>query len=251
MKQARGAKTEGVTIALLALLLTPCSSSRHIESPSPPGPALGLNATNEEVGLLLTYVLVPNGPGAWVKDAQWHEYVFTLRNLSDKTVTIERIRLVDPRGLYIDPSVNPLQLEKTSDALAAQYKDAAVAVAPAVIGGVALIGAGAAIGVIAPPTLLIAVPAYGIYKVQKAHRTAQEREELERELNRQLPSFTLAGQSTVSGSLFFPIVPNPRALTVDYRIGSEMKELALAIPPPGGLPLAGSAASPVATVESP
>src|SRR5262245_24826176 len=241
MRRAHWRKMERVTITLVALALAACSGSRQIASPTLPGPELNATATSEEVGLTLKYILVPNGPGSWVKDAQWHEYVFTLRNLSDKTVTIDRLRLIDPRGLYIDPSVSPLQLEKTSDALAAQYKDAAVSAIPAALGAAALIGAGAAIGVVAAPAVLVVAPAYGVYKIHKAHRTSQEREELERELTRrQLPSFTLAGQSTVSGSIFFPIVPNPRAFVVNYRLGSEMKEFALAMSAPAGLPTATS-----------
>jgi hypothetical protein len=232
MKRPRRGGMAGAVIALLALLVESCSGSRYIEAPAAPGPELGLTAQSEDLGMAITHIVGPNGPGAWVKDASWTEYTFTLRNLTDKTVTIERIRLVDPRGLYIDPSVNPLQLEKTSEALAAQYKDAVALATPAIVGTAALIGAGTVIGVVAPPVVLVALPVYGIYKLNKVHATAQEREQLERELNRrQLPSLTLAGNSTVSGSLFFPIVPTPRALAVNYRVGSDIKEFALAMPP--------------------
>ena len=154
--------TEWLTILLVALTFTACSSSRRIEAPSATGPEMNLSSANEDLGLSLRYILVPNGPGAWVKDAQWHEYQFTVRSLSDKTVSIERIHIVDPRGLFIDSSANPFQLEKTTETLASQYKDVAVSAAPAVLGVAALVGAGAVIGVVAPPALLVAVPAYGI-----------------------------------------------------------------------------------------
>lgn len=222
--------TRGRTaVALLALtLLAGCASSRMIAAPTPPGPDLGLTAASDGLGLVLTHVIAPNGPGAWVKDAQWHEYAVTVRNLSDRPLTVERVRLIDPRGLYIDASVNPLQLERTSDTLATQYKDVAMAAAPGVVGASTLIGAGALISVMAPPAALVTLPAYGVYKVNKAHRTAEEHEQLERELaRRQLPGFTLAGHATVSGSMFYPIVPNPRSLAVEYRVGREVKELLL------------------------
>lgn len=58
-----------------------------------------------------------------MKDARWDEYVLTVRNISDKVLTVEKIRLIDPRGLYIESGVDPSQLETLSEALAEEYKD--------------------------------------------------------------------------------------------------------------------------------
>ncbi len=141
-----------VFVLFLCSLAACATTGRYITTPSAPPPDLGIAASTEELRASLDYVLIPNGPGAWVKEARWDEYVLTIRNFFAAPFTVDKIRLIDPRGLYMESTVNPWQLEKMSETLLAQYQEAGIAVAvyaaPTAITGIALgvggLGAGAA-----------------------------------------------------------------------------------------------------------
>jgi hypothetical protein len=224
-----------VILILIVCFVSACAtSSRYIAAPSAPPPDLGINFTDNNLSVSINYLIIPDGPGAWVKGARWDEYVLTSRNMSDKPLTVENIRLVDPRGLYIMSGVDPDQLETLSETLAGQYKDVgisvAIGIAPAVVTGVA-VGAGAigtAVGAAAlAPVALIAAP---IYYFSKQQSDLRDKENIRKEFTRrQLTTFTLSGNATISSSVFFPIVPNPKALVVDYRVGSDMKVLEISL----------------------
>lgn len=47
-------------------------------------------------------VIVPNGPGTWMKDAPWNEVVFTVRNLTAHSIEIDSVRGVSPEGVFVD-----------------------------------------------------------------------------------------------------------------------------------------------------
>ena len=221
-----------ITIMFMISFLSGCATtgSRYIAVPSAPPPTLRISSTDDRLNISLDYIIIPNGPGAWVKDAGWDEYVITVRNISDKTLTVERIRLIDPRGLYIDSGINPFQLETLSEALVEQYKDAGIAVVigavPAVVTGVAA-GAGAIGTAVGAATVgVITAPLVPIYLLGRQHAKVKDQEAIIREFTRRrLSTFTLSGNATISGSVFFPIIPNPKALVVNYRIGNDMKVL--------------------------
>lgn len=166
-----------------------------------------------------------------------------MRNLTDRPLTVERIRLIDPRGLYIESGTDPVQLETDSEAMASAYKDfgisVAIDIAPAVAGGAALTSGafGTAAGAMfLAPVAAIAAP---VYLFSRQHAREQDREAIQKEFTRRrLSTFTLSGNATISGSSFYPIIPNPRALVVDYRIGSEIKVIEVSLEKLKGLHVA-------------
>jgi len=226
-----------VVIVLMVIFFSACASnSRYISKPTVPPPDLSISSRDDNLGLNLNYVIVPDGPGSWVKGARWDEYVLTVRNISNKPVTVESIRLIDPRGLYIESNINPWQLEKASEALAEQYKDMGISTTIAVAAQAAGYAAAAAGAWAVVPVTGLAMPAY---LFGKEHSQVKDREEIEREFTRrQLSTFTLSGNATIQGSALFPIIPNPKALVVDYRIGNKMRTLEVSLEKLQGLHIA-------------
>lgn len=210
---------------LMPVFISGCATTRFIANPTSPR-ELKISGKDENLEVILNYLIIPDGPGAWVKDALWDEYALTIRNLSDKTLTVEKFRLIDPRGVYIESGVNPDQLESATKMLAEVYKDAGIGV---------VVGAGiTALGFVAPlaftPVGMVAGPLYLGYELNKNFTAIADREKTSKEFTRRnLPSVTLSGNATVSGSAFFPIVPNPKALVVDYRRGTETKILEISM----------------------
>lgn len=203
------------------VFISGCATTRFIGNPAPPQ-ELKISEKDETLEVVLNSLIIRNGLGSWVKDALWDEYALTVRNLSDKPLTVEKIRLIDPRGVYIDSGVDPLELESATKALAEVYKDAGIAV---------IVGAGATVIALAAPLMfspavLLAAPLYLGYELNKTFVATADREKIEKEFaRRNLSTVTLAGNATMTGSAFFPIVPSPQALVIDYRMKSEMKTL--------------------------
>jgi len=212
-------------LSLGILFISGCATTRFISNPTPPQ-ELKISGQDQNFEAVLDYIILPNGSAAWVKDALWDEYALTIRNLSDKALTIEKIRLIDPRGVYIDGGINPYQLESATKALAAVYKEAGIGVA---------VGVGTtALAIAAPlaftPVAIVALPLYEVYSLSKAGTDISDREKIDKEFaRRNLSTVTLAGNATIAGSAFFPIVPSPKALVIDYRMKSEIKTLEISL----------------------
>ena len=153
---------KGVIVMLGVVFLSACATSRYIEAPTTAPPELGISSSDDNLSVSVNSLILPGGPGSWVKGARWDEYVLTIRNLSDKPLTVEKIRLIDPRGVYIASGVNPGQLEKLSEAMIEEYKDmgtmVAISAAPSVVAGAAMaagaFGAAAGMVVLAPVAII-------------------------------------------------------------------------------------------------
>ena len=211
---------------LAAWMLAGCANTRFVENPLPPGVDLDLGDGNEFVEVSLRHIIVSGGPASWVKQAGWDEYIFEVRNLSTDPVTIENIQLIDPTGRYLENSLQPEQLERLSETLLQDYRDAGIAVAigaaPTVVAGAGVaagsLGAAAGAAVLAPVAVVAAPLVY--FSNRQARQEDKERIEAEF-MQRRITRVTISGNGTVRGSAFFPIVPNPRALVFDYRQGSD------------------------------
>jgi hypothetical protein len=234
-------------VALLAVVFTACSAAapprRYVGRPAQEPPRLGIVGNDGRLEVTVEHWIVPNGPGSWVRGARWDEVVLSIRNRSDDTVDIEAIRLVDPRGLYITAGVDPVELESRSEELAQQYEDIGVSVAifaaPAAITGAALASgsvATAATAVALAPVAVVAAPAYYFWR---RHAKLEDREQIESEFKRrQLPALILRSQGSARGSRFFPIVPSPRSLSIDYRSGDDRYSLEIPLEELSGLHIA-------------
>ncbi len=214
------------------LVLQGCASTRYIEKVSDTSPDLQMSARNDHLDLSLNNVLTPNGPGSWIKDAKWDEYVVIIRNQAGQPVTIEKISLVDPRGVYLDAGTDFIALEKTSDTLAGAYKDSGIkftaqAVPTAVEGaGTVALATGAVGSIFLAPVAILGAPA--LYFGNR-YLSDKDRESVAGEFNRRrlANGTTISDKSTITGSLFFPMVPNPQALIVKYQVANTVQTVEL------------------------
>jgi hypothetical protein len=223
---------------------------RYIKEQTPPY-RLGISATEAGLEVFLDSIILPGGPGSWVRDALWDEYIMTIVNRGETPVTVDRVRIIDPRGIYIDPGNTVIQVEEMSRDLVDAYAVAGISFALASSAAYVAWGLGAAgvVGGIAlAPLAVVAAPAYFLWKGSKQRK---DRRRIDAEFSRRLMGarnpYGLGGSSmytslpgisaivtlgpggAISGSNFFPMIPNPETLVVEFRRGEESHVLQLPI----------------------
>ncbi len=185
------------------------------------------------------YTQISDGaPGSWKRAALWDEYVVMLHNQGDQALELTSAAVTDYADTPHFAGDDPWALEKESKTLEKRYQDAGIAfarmAAPRVIvsaaepGVVASAGVGSAGAAAAATITAVALPIYGatVFGINM-HNKKEMHKEFDR---RRLPlPLSLAPGETRTGSFFVPTIPNPRALTVHWRSGSEEGHTALAL----------------------
>ncbi len=226
----------GVVLAAAALgLMTGCLSPRykHASKRTPPAVMLNENFPPGSLQASLNTVIVSGGPGSWKKEAFWDEYVVTFHNSSDQPMQIASVELVDFTGSPIQPGEDPWKLERESKSLAKRYRDAGMTVvrvaAPRALvtaaesSGAASAAIGGAGAATAATASVVALPVYGATVLGiNIHNKKSITEEFDRRRVR-LP-LVLAPGETRTGSVFFPMVPNPQSLAVSWSNESDGRD---------------------------
>ncbi len=212
-------KAGGILITcMMACLLTACATGpAFIEEPSAPRPDFAISATDGNLSAALNYLIIANGPGSWVENAPWDEYVLTLKNLTGDPLTIEKVSLIDPRGAYFESESDPVQAgQKTSD-LAQQYEELGMSIAVGQAASAAGIG-----GIFGPIS--------SIFGITRDHYEQKEHAEIRNEFNRRrFNIIRLQGQKSITNSAFFPVIPNPQALIINYRKGNNPETIEMSL----------------------
>jgi hypothetical protein len=231
----------GLEIALLcaaAFVLAGCLSPKYkaADKNTPPARVLNINFPAAPVEANLNTVITFGGPGSWKREAFWDEYVVSLRNPGDQPLQVGAITLQDFAGTPRSPGDDPWALERESKTLEKKYHDAGMAFAriagPRVLVTaaepqiVATAGVGATGAAAAATATAVALPVYGvaIWSVNSHHKAQIKAQFERRRLN--LP-LTLSPGETRTGSLFFPMVPNPHSLTVSWSYEAQTADLVL------------------------
>jgi hypothetical protein len=237
-----------------ALLLSGCVSTRYLEARkgTPPPEIINVPFQPSLLEASLNAVVTYNGPGSWKRDAFWDEYVVTVRNTGDQPITVTRGDLADFAGAVQHAGDNPWALEKESKTLEEKYRGAGVAFVRYTTPGLIIVGTGAAVvaanaftaaGAVAATATLVVLPVYyiGVVTINHYNKAAMDKEF---ERRRIVLPLTLAPGKTWTGSLFFPMVPSPRSLSVKWSSGAKDGESVLPLdflhslhikpsPPPG------------------
>lgn len=186
-------------------------------------------------------VIVPNAPASWAHDAEWDEYLLTVRGLSGEMVTVISVALVDALGGSVRPRSGRLSLAEGSSQTQQRYADSgklarsgaggswlilggaasaaggAFAGSAAAAGSLMSMGTGAAGGgatALAVPILMIGgagIIAGGVIQM----RNNAEVDRAIRERQTTLPVFLRDGEEARL-DLFFPVTPIPRAVAITY-----------------------------------
>jgi hypothetical protein len=244
-------------ILLLASVgLTACSpQSRLLHEPLPARDTIIGWADTAPDGLHveLHQVIVRNGAGSWLRDANWDEYVVRLANHSAAPLRIERFELQSARLVgVVACSTSRTQLEKQSSATLRTLKDAGIVAGAGVVSAgaaagaaVAVVGTGgtivasaaaAAAGIVLLPVGLVTG---GVYVHKKHKRERLDHALIDEQLAQrsfELP-YELAAAADVSKSTFFPITPAPTQLVIGYAMAGEPHDLTLALPSLAGVHL--------------
>jgi len=237
-----------LAVASVALALSGCVSAKYKSAAkdTPPAIVLNLTAAQPPVEATVNTVIIFHGPGSWKRDAFWDEYVVTLHNQGEQPLTIASVTLADPIGGIYPPGTEPWALEKQSKTLEQKYRDAGIAFVRTAGPGVLIVGTGiagvytagifsGAAGVFAVGTVIV-LPAYYIatWVINSDNKATVVAEFKRRRLA--LP-LTLAPGETRTGSLFFPMVPNPRALDLRWSSDASGGEFTLSLEALHGLHL--------------
>jgi hypothetical protein len=170
------------------------------------------SAGNDVLAVTLHEVIFPNGPGSWVQDAKWDEFVVTITNVGNEDLDIQTINLIDGRGVYVQqkrPSGSEMQ-----PSMAEQIREHD-RIAPELTQQMWQDAWAAQFGgfVPTPP--------------QRLHSLEQQTLKVETVTNmvktRSLPfQVRLTGRGSITGSVFFPPSEHaPQALVISYMTGMQ------------------------------
>ena len=232
-------------LALACALSVSCGGASVLKEPQQIQSSKPLaGATNAEISVNLDWIIVPNGPGAWAKDAYWDEYLVSVRNHTSQALVISDIAIYDSKGHRSSPRSNRKKLIKESKKTVRRYKDLDIAVRPGMGAGKLLAASGAVtvtgVGIVyaaatAAPMggaggaaalgvgMAIAGPIIAVASVVQASQNSEVNNEIKRRRT-ELP-IKLEPNESVNLDVFFPIAPSPSHLDVHYQIGESANQL--------------------------
>lgn len=234
----------GLSVGLCGLsgvaltLQTGCVTSKKYKmakANTPPAVALNLVATAPAISATIDSVIVFRGPGSWKREARWDEYVLTLKNNGVAPETLYTATLIDPENVAQVPGDDPWKLERQSRSNFARYGKMGLTVVEGaggvVLYGVAAYGAassailagGATTGAVVVLDVIPIVAIGDIATVAVMNHNNKLKVNAEFARRRMSLPITLAPGESVTKSLFFPMVPAPRALVLLHGT-DEMKE---------------------------
>ena len=228
------------TLAALSVLLSGCVSTKYkmARKDTPPPVPLNLATVQPPIEAVLNTVIVYQGPGSWKRAAFWDEYVVTLHNQGEPAADhrlgsaggFRRRQACAWRqsvGLGKGKQDPRAEVSRCRHSLRAQRgtgraprrgrrrfcrRRLHVAGAPPACGD----------------GLPVALPVYYliVWYINSSNKTAIVAEFTRRRLA--LPLLLAPGE-TRTGSLFFPMVPNPRSLSLHWSSGAATGEASLSL----------------------
>lgn len=190
-------------------------STRFVEANERAAPQeIRRSGEDSVVRVTLVHALRPDGPGAWVQGAEWDEYVLAIENLSSFVVTLDTISVTDVRGVLVPREFHWQALRQKSAMLKAEYASVGSIAATNLAPQAALTG-GVLMATFLPPVAIVLGGAALIAKSSKQQDELKIANEFGRR-NIPIPAM-VDSKGTIKGSAFFPVMPPPRALVVQYR----------------------------------
>jgi hypothetical protein len=215
--------------------LSGCGGTKILKEPQPLA-VEGALATGSDarVAVNLDWIIVRDGPGTWAKNADWDEYLVTLRNHSGGPLAVTAVAVVDSSEMRHGSIASRKKLVKASRQTAKRYRGQGIDVKAGVGGGAlvvagglsASVGSGAAVAAVygsgaaagAAVGALVLAPVLVVGGVVKGVNNSKVNAAIE---TRQTPlPLQIAPGHSQAFDLFFPIAPSPLEVHIDYTDAS-------------------------------
>ncbi len=220
-------------LAVAALLagLAGCGGAKVLKEARPLAADDALvSGSDERVSVSLDWVIVRDGPGTWSRNADWDEYLLTVRNVSDKAVAVTAVSVTDSSDSRHGSVANRKKLVKASRQTARRYRGEGIKVKAGLGGGAlvvagglsasvgagagaaAVYGSGAVVG--ATAGALVLAPVLVVGGVVKGVNNSKVNQVIETRQT-SLPLQIEPGSARAL-DMFFPIAPSPVDVRIDY-----------------------------------
>ena len=215
----------------LLIALSACGGSKVLKEPEPFAIEQPLAITTDQrLGVALEWVIVRDGPGTWVKNANWDEYLMNIQNRSDQPITITQLVVVDSLHTRIEPHSVRKELVKLSKASSRRYKEAGITVKAGAgrktLRTAGLVAGGAAVGAAAAGSgwaavgagvggVLVLAPVLAVGGVMRGVNNSKVSKEIE--LRHTEFPLELPANGDVRLDVFFPLAPSPQSLELKYE----------------------------------
>ncbi len=91
------------SVLLLLLALSGCAGTKVLKEPEPLVVTQALaTASDQRVAATLDWVIVRDGPGTWARNVDWDEYLIRVQNLSNDSIRVTSISVLDSLGTRIE-----------------------------------------------------------------------------------------------------------------------------------------------------
>lgn len=227
--------TVPLTVCLLAVSASGCGGSKVVKNhASMPVPARPLSvAADQRISANLDWIIVKNAPEAWAKNADWDEYIYSIRSLPGHSVQVTDIAVYDSLDFKTQSLADRKALKAGSKATVERYKAVELAVKPGV--GTLGIVAGSTAGVMGAgsiaaattssglwggaalagaATVVLIMPVVGIAGIVRAvhHSKVDQGIKL---ASAQLP-LAVTQEAPQVLHLFYPFTPSPKRIEISY-----------------------------------
>ncbi len=170
----------------------------------------GSTATNGELSVTITQSVLPGSPDYFPKVESWVEYRFELRTFASP-ISVQSAVIVSKEGAPVPLATRSAELMETPK-LGQQILKSNAIYAGAAAGGMML---GAAIPFIGP-MLMAGAHVYNISSLSGDDKVEYEKQFMEK-TGLRMPH--LETNARIARSAFFPMMPEARAIVIDYKYG--------------------------------
>lgn len=222
-----------------------CGGAKVLKEPQPVERTEPLMvAADDDLAVVLVWIIVRDGPGTWAKNADWDEYRFYLQNRAEDTIRITDISVIDSIGHPAAPSGNREDLVKASRETKERYGDEDLEVkaglgagrlfltSTAVTAGVAAATIGTTSGGMfmssagaATMATLIVVPVIAVFAITRSVNNNKVAKEIA--ARHTAPPFDLPAGGEAAAVLFYPLSPSPQRIEIVYEVGGNPKRFTM------------------------
>ena len=223
---------------VVAALLSGCAGTKVLKESEPIQTTRPLaTVSDQHATATLDWVIVRDGPGTWAKNADWDEYLLSISNVSDQSMRVTEIIVVDSLDIRVESQPTRKLLVRNTKTIARRYRDSdievragrgvgtmlatgagvtvlGIGVANATAGTLFITGTAFGAGVAAANALLFLGPALAVGGIVRGVNNNAVNNEIEQRQTL-LPAH-LPPNEELELDVFFPLVPSPKSIEVTY-----------------------------------